>query len=67
MSIQLLSPPYQIAKIVDGVLLSRRITRSERHSLIAALSSGSLVEEDDRIRVRRVLYGIRHGLLELVD
>lgn len=67
MSLQLLSSPSPVAKVVDGVLLSRTITRSERHQLVAALASGGILDEEDRIRVRRVLYGIRHGLLELVD
>jgi hypothetical protein len=59
---------YQIPLegLVEQILFSRKITRVEESRLISALSQNSLAEEQ-RALIHRVLYGLRHGLLQVVD
>ena len=67
MSAQVFSSPFRITELVEQILLSRTITRAERHHLTSVLSSQGLLNEDDTVKVKRVLYGIRHGLLQVVE
>lgn len=59
---------YQIPleDLVEQILFSRKITRSEESRLVSALSQTSLAEEQ-RALIHRVLYGLRHDLLQVVD
>jgi hypothetical protein len=52
--------------LVEQILLSRKITRTEEDRLVSALSQGSLAEEQQAL-IHRVLYGLRHDLLQVVD
>jgi len=67
MNVQAISSPFRIAELVEQILLSRTITRAERHHLTSVLSSQGLLDEDEQVRIKRVLYGIRHGLLKVVE
>jgi hypothetical protein len=51
---------------VNQILLQRRVTRSEEGWLFIQLSSSTITEEQ-RVMIQRVFYGLRHGLLNLVD
>ena len=59
---------YQIPleDLVEQILSSRKITRAEEARLTSALSQDSLVEEQQAL-IHRVLYGLRHSLLQIVD
>ncbi|NJL36059.1 MAG: hypothetical protein HC840_07395 [Leptolyngbyaceae cyanobacterium RM2_2_4] len=59
---------YQIPleDLVEQILFSRKITRTEEGRLVSALSQGSLAEEQQAL-IHRVLYGLRHDLLQVVD
>jgi hypothetical protein len=53
--------------LVEQILFSRQITRSEESRLISTLSSQHLLDEEQQVMIQRVLYGLRHGLLQVVD
>jgi len=59
---------YQIPleDLVEQILFSRKITRTEESRLVSALSQAALAEEQ-RALIHRVLYGLRHDLLQIVD
>lgn len=52
--------------LVHQILLLRRVTRAEENWLFSLLASPALTEEQ-RVMVQRVFYGLRHGLLQLVE
>jgi hypothetical protein len=60
------SPQIPLEDLVNQILLQRRVTRSEEGWLFSQLSS-STISEDQRVMIQRVFYGLRHGLLNLVD
>lgn len=47
------------------ILNSHRITRAEEHRLMSALSS--TLDEDLKAAIYRIFYGMRHGLLQVLD
>jgi hypothetical protein len=60
------SPQIPLEDLVNQILLQRRVTRSEEGWLFIQLSSTTITEEQ-RVMIQRVFYGLRHGLLNLVD
>jgi hypothetical protein len=60
------SPQIPLEDLVNQILLQRRVTRSEEGWLFIQLSSSTITEEQ-RVMIQRVFYGLRHGLLNLVD
>jgi hypothetical protein len=59
---------YQIPleDLVEQILFSRKITRIEESRLVSALSQNALAEEQQAL-IHRVMYGLRHNLLQVVD
>ncbi|WP_199302769.1 hypothetical protein [Oscillatoria sp. FACHB-1406] len=55
-----------ILEMAAQVLASRSISRSQQSFMSAKLGSGEL-NEQEQILVRRVFYGVRHGLLKTVE
>ena len=64
---QLMSSPFRITELVEQILLSRTITHAERRHLMSVLSAQGLLDEEEQVRIKRVLYGIRHGLLKVTE
>ncbi len=57
---------FSVQDLSGEILFSRKISRQEEYRLRTALLQQSL-SEDDRILIDRVFYGIRKGLLKVVD
>lgn len=57
---------FSIQDLSGEILFSRKISRQEEYRLRSALLYQSL-SEDDRILIDRVFYGIRKGLLQVID
>ncbi|MDY6786161.1 MAG: hypothetical protein SW833_27045 [Cyanobacteriota bacterium] len=55
-----------IIEIAAQILSSRSISRYQHSVMSNKLSNGELSEQE-QILVRRVFYGVRHGLLKTVD
>ena len=55
-----------IIEIAAQILSSRSISRTQHSIMSSKLSNGEL-NEQEQILVRRVFYGVRHGLLKTVD
>ncbi|WP_242060495.1 hypothetical protein [Aerosakkonema funiforme] len=47
-------------------MVSGQMTRTDRYQIRSALLTDSL-SESEQILINRLLYGIRHGLLRVVD
>jgi len=62
-----LASPVTIEELVAQIMLSRKITRGDQQHLMSALLSKDLLGDQDRILIDRVFYGVRHGLLRVVD
>jgi hypothetical protein len=56
-----------IEELVDQILLSCKITGDEKSQLAGILAGLELLNEDSKAKVQRVFYGLRHGLIEMVD
>jgi hypothetical protein len=59
-----------IESLIYQIIVSRRITQSDRQQLRSILSSALLegsLSEAEHILIDRLLYGIRHGLLKMGD
>lgn len=63
------APTYKVSleELVEQILSSRAITRSEECRLLSALSSETSVNEDLKGAIQRIFYGLRHGMLKVVD
>lgn len=59
-------PPSSITPLIHQILVSRRLTLTERRQLQSVLLRHSL-NETDHLLLDRVLYGVRHGLLLVKD
>lgn len=59
-------PSMPIEELVEQILNSHSITREEEHRLVSALS-GSAIDDDMQAAIRRIFYGMRHGLLSILD
>jgi hypothetical protein len=55
-----------IIEIAAQVLSSRSISRIQQHIMSVKLRSGEL-NEQEQVLVRRVFYGVRHGLVKTLD
>jgi hypothetical protein len=67
MSSQVLIPKLNVEEIVSEILMYRQITSTDHLLLRCALLSGNSLSETDRTLIERVFYGVRHGLLRIVD
>lgn len=67
-----MQPPASVDQIplehlLEQILFSRKITRAEERRLISVLSTQGSLNEEQQAMIQRVFYGLRHGLLKLVD
>lgn len=67
-----MQPPAPVDQIplkslLEQILFSRQITRAEERRLLAVQSHQNLLSEEQQAMLQRVFYGLRHGLLKLVD
>ena len=72
MSAQVFPPKFHstevsIEELVAQILMHRRITYTDQQLLRFALLSDEALNEQERTLIDRVFYGVRHGLLSLVD
>jgi hypothetical protein len=54
-------------ELIGQILNSHSITRDEEHRLMSALSSVHILNEDMQAAIQRIFYGMRHGLLRVVE
>ncbi|MGB3692562.1 MAG: hypothetical protein WA865_20295 [Spirulinaceae cyanobacterium] len=55
-----------IQELVARVLSSRRISLPEKQLMSSLLHEDNLPDEDKTL-IERVFYGVRHGILQVVD
>jgi hypothetical protein len=67
MSAQLFSYHVTLEEFVEQILMERRITSREHLVLRYTLLSEERLNEQERTLIDRVLYGVRHGLLRIVE
>lgn len=67
MSAQLFSSSMSIEEHVAKILMERRVTYTDQQILQLALVSQQELDEQDRTLIDRVFYGVRHGLLRVVE
>ncbi len=72
MSAQVFPPKFHSTKVsieelVAKILMHRRITYTDQQLLRFALLSDETLNEQERTLIDRVFYGVRHGLLSIVD
>lgn len=58
--------PSTIETLSGQIMVSGRMTITDRYRIRAALLEDS-ISEADQVLINRLLYGIRHGLLRIVD
>ena len=67
MSTQFFSSSLSIEELVAQILMERRVTYTDQQILKWALLSREELDEQDRTLIDRVFYGVRHGLLRVVE
>lgn len=67
MSAQLFSYHVTLEEFVEKILMERKITSREHLVLRYTLLSEEKLNEQERTLIDRVLYGVRHGLLRIVE
>lgn len=67
MSSQVLMPLVNVEELISEILMYRQITSTEQLLLRYALLSDNSLSETERTLIDRVFYGVRHGLLRIVD
>ncbi|MFB2879207.1 hypothetical protein [Floridanema aerugineum] len=55
-----------IEALCGQIMVTGRITISDRYQIRSALLNDTL-SEPEQILINRLLYGIRHGLLRIID
>jgi len=53
-------------ELAAQVLTSRTVSRADQHLMTLLLTEGETTPQE-RILIERVLYGVRHGLIELTE
>lgn len=61
------SSQINIEELVAQILVNRRITHRDQYLLKYALLFEETLDEQERTLIDRVFYGVRHGLLKLVE
>ncbi|MEW6495891.1 MAG: hypothetical protein AB1589_25725 [Cyanobacteriota bacterium] len=67
MSAQILSSQLCIEELVAQILMERKVTSTEQQILRCALLYADELDETERTLIDRVFYGVRHGLLRIVE
>ncbi|MEQ9667063.1 hypothetical protein [Coleofasciculus sp. G2-EDA-02] len=60
-------PHTNIEDLVTQILMNRFITPSDQQFLNCALLYKDSLKEHERILIERVFYGVRHGLLQILE
>ena len=55
-----------IENLTGQIMVSGQMTIHDRYHIRSALLTGSL-SESEQILINRLLYGVRHGLLSVID
>lgn len=61
------SAQTNIEELVAQILMDRKISYTDQQLLKSALLFGNALDEQERTLIDRVFYGVRHGLLHLVE
>ena len=56
-----------IEQVVDRILSSRKISRTDQQALMAALMSKNAISTKDQLLINRVFDALRKGQLRVVD
>lgn len=67
MSTKILVVPTNIEELVAQILMYRRVTRTEQLILKYTLLYKEELNEQEKTLIDRIFYGVRHGLLKLVE
>lgn len=67
MSTEIQELPANIEEMVAKILVNRQITQTEQLRLKFALLYQDGLHQQDRSLIDRVFYGIRHGLLKVIE
>ncbi len=67
MQLQIFSSHASIEELVTKILVERTLTYTDQQILRYALVSQESLDEQERALIDRVFYGVRHGLLQLVE
>jgi hypothetical protein len=67
MSVQALTSQVSVEELVAQILMHRRVTPIDQQQLKMALSYKDALNEQEQTLIDRVFYGVRHGLLRIVD
>ncbi|HEY9822286.1 MAG TPA: hypothetical protein V6D35_16175 [Candidatus Sericytochromatia bacterium] len=65
--VHLFSSQLDIEELIAQILMNRKITYTEQLRLRFALLSEDTLDEKERTLIDRVFYGVRHGLLRVVE
>jgi hypothetical protein len=67
MSSRLLSSQASVEELIAQILTNRTITHSDQLLLRYILLAEETLDEQLRTLIERVFYGVRHGLLRIVE
>jgi hypothetical protein len=67
MSTKFFSAQTNIEELVAQILMDRKISYTDQQLLKSALLFGNALDEQERTLIDRIFYGVRHGLLHLVE
>ena len=56
-----------IQELVDRILASRRISRTDQNRFMSALLEKRSLSEEDQLQITRVFDGLQMGLIRVVD
>lgn len=61
------STQVSVEERVAKILLEQKITSTDQRVLWRTLLCNDVLDEEEVVLIERVFYGMRHGLLQLVD
>lgn len=67
MQSQVLLAKSDLDSLIAQILFSGSLTSAEQQWLSSLASAKELFTEEEQILVERIFYGIRHGLLTVID
>jgi hypothetical protein len=67
MQTQAFLPQVSVEELVTQILIERRVTHTDQLLLKLAIITEAALDEKERALIERVFYGLRHGLLRLVE
>jgi hypothetical protein len=58
---------FNLEETITRVIISRKITSKDKQQLKNAFLGHEKLAEDEITLIDRILYGVRHGILEIVE